>query len=67
MKPFPLWILALFVAMNCLKDYALAAILKLLADVTKKTERKSFFRRLHERKPGAVRIDWEEVVFVEKV
>ena len=38
----------------------------LFGDVTKKTERKSFFRRLHERKPGAVRIDWEEVVFARK-
>jgi hypothetical protein len=38
----------------------------LFGDVTKRTERKSFFRRLHERKPGAVRIDWEEVVFVVK-
>jgi DNA modification methylase len=39
----------------------------LFGDVTKKTERKSFFRRLHERKPGAVRIDWEEVIFAVKV
>ncbi len=38
----------------------------LFGDVTKRTERKSFFRRLHERKPGAVRIDWEEVVFVRR-
>lgn len=36
----------------------------LFGKVTKRTERKSFFRRLHERKPGAVRIDWEEVLFV---
>lgn len=35
----------------------------LFGSVTKRTERKSFFRRLHERKPGAVKIDWEEVVF----
>jgi hypothetical protein len=38
----------------------------LFGAVTKKTERKSFFRRLHERKPGAVRIDWEEVLFMRK-
>lgn len=38
----------------------------LFGTVTKRTERKSFFRRLHERKPGAVRIDWEEVLFVVK-
>jgi hypothetical protein len=26
------------------------------------TERKSFFRRLHEKRPGAVKIDWEDVL-----
>jgi hypothetical protein len=31
-----------------------------------KTERKSFFRRLHESKEGAVRIDWEDVICVRK-
>ena len=31
-----------------------------------KTERKSFFRRLHESKKGAVRIDWEDVICVRK-
>ncbi len=30
------------------------------------TERKSFFRRLHERKPGAVRIDHETVLILRK-
>lgn len=30
------------------------------------TERKSFFRRLYEKKPGAVRIDWEDVIVVRK-
>ena len=39
----------------------------LFGEVTKKTERKSFFRRLYEKRPGAVCIDWEEVVFVQKV
>ena len=29
-------------------------------------ERKSFFRRLHEKKPGAVKIDWEEVIIARK-
>lgn len=41
----------------------------LFGQVTKKTERKSFFRRLHERKLPAdsdCRIDFEEVVFVQK-
>lgn len=38
----------------------------LFGEVTKKTERKSFFRRLHEKKPGAVKIDFEEVIFVRK-
>ena len=31
-----------------------------------KTEHKSFFRRLHESKEGAVRIDWEDVICVRK-
>lgn len=31
-----------------------------------KSEHKSFFRRLHESKPGAVRIDWEEVIVLRK-
>lgn len=38
----------------------------LFGDVTKRTERKSFFRRIHERRPGAVKIDNEEVIFVQK-
>lgn len=32
-----------------------------------KTERKSFFRRLHEKKPGAIKIDWEDVLCLIKV
>lgn len=35
-------------------------------ETTKRTEKKSFFRRLHEKKPGAVRIDWEEVLICQK-
>ena len=31
-----------------------------------KTERKSFFRRLHESKPGAVKIDWEDIICLVK-
>lgn len=39
-----------------------------LFGVTEKIkEKKSFFRRLHEKKPGAVRIDWEDVICVQKV
>lgn len=34
---------------------------------TTKTERKSFFRRLHEKKPGAVKIDYEEVRFAKRL
>ena len=34
-------------------------------DITKKTERKSFFRRLAEAK-GSPRIDWEDVICMEK-
>ena len=34
-------------------------------DVVKTTERKSFFRRLAEKK-GSPRIDWEEVLMVRK-
>lgn len=34
----------------------------LFGDVVQITQRKSFFRRLHERKPGAVKIDWEDVL-----
>jgi hypothetical protein len=37
----------------------------LFETVTKKTERKSFFRRLAEKK-GSPRIDWEEVIIVRK-
>ena len=36
-------------------------------DEVKKTERKSFFRRLHERKPGAVKIDWETVLWARRI
>ncbi len=35
----------------------------LFGEHRRKKERKSFFRRLHEKKPGAVRIDWEEVLW----
>lgn len=31
-----------------------------------KSEHKSFFRRLHESKPDAIRIDWEEVIVMRK-
>lgn len=34
-------------------------------DVQRK-ERKSFFKRLYESKPGAERVDWEEVLFCQK-
>jgi hypothetical protein len=34
-------------------------------ETTKKTERKSFFRRLAEKK-GSPRIDWEEVLWCRK-
>jgi hypothetical protein len=36
-------------------------------ETVKTTERKSFFRRLHEKRPGAVKINWEEVLFARKV
>lgn len=35
-------------------------------ETVQKKERKSFFRRLHEKKPGAVKIDWEEVLIARK-
>lgn len=39
-----------------------------LAGGTKKLQkqRKSFFRRLHESRPGAIRIDWETVIIMRK-
>jgi hypothetical protein len=37
----------------------------LFGEITKRTERKSFFRRLAEKK-GSPRIDWEEVLIVRK-
>jgi len=35
--------------------------------VTTTTDRKSFFRRLYEKKPGAPRIDFEEVLFLRRL
>ncbi len=37
------------------------------AEVVTRTERKSFFRRLHEKKSPGTRIDWEDVIFAVKV
>ena len=34
--------------------------------VTKKVERKSFFRRLYEKRPGSVKIDFEEVIWARR-